>query len=200
MSYDNAVARLHVPANDYSVTLIDGNTVDLVTGELYLLITVEEVPSYTLLNAYCVPLVVYGSYNQTHTVLDSTFRLYLDATQNYFVFVAGSQLSGCCFSIETEAFKKFPSYVPDDVGSSDNGVGSSEGVFSVPDLDGNFGAYPNGSVVTVSARQGEYTIEASQQLWSYPAVDLQGSSVIYKLSQNGKILLAPHFLLTLKDS
>lgn len=72
------------------------------------------------------------------------------------------------------------------------------GGFSLPDLDGNFGAYSNGSVVTVSGRSGEYVIEASQQLWSFPASDFQGSCVIYKLSQNGKILLAPHWMLSLK--
>ena len=86
-------------------------------------------------------------------------------------------------------------------GVVNNGGGSTNtGGFSVPDLDGNFGAYSNGLTVTVLGRKGDYTIEASQQLWSFPADSFQGSCVIYKLSQNGKILLAPHFLVTLKAS
>lgn len=80
---------------------------------------------------------------------------------------------------------------------SDNGGGTTDG-FTVPDLDGNFGALPNGSIVTVSGRLGEYIIEASQQLWAFPASEFQGSCVIYKLSKDGKILLVPHFLITLK--
>jgi len=84
--------------------------------------------------------------------------------------------------------------------SSSSGGSTNTGGFSVPDLDGNFGAYPNDSIVTVLGRKGDYTIQASQQLWSFPADSFQGSCVIYKLSQNGKILLAPHFLVTLKAS
>ncbi|WNY98744.1 hypothetical protein SUSP_001162 [Sulfurospirillum sp. 'SP'] len=83
--------------------------------------------------------------------------------------------------------------------SSSSGGLPNTGGFSVPDLDGNFGAYPNGSTVTVLGRKGDYTIEASQQIWAFPAEGYQSSSIVYKLLQNGKILLAPHFLVSLKS-
>jgi len=70
--------------------------------------------------------------------------------------------------------------------------------FSVDDLDGNYGAYSNGTIVNVLGRDGDYEILASQSFWAFPASDFQSNSIIYKLQKDGKILLAPHFLLTLK--
>lgn len=70
--------------------------------------------------------------------------------------------------------------------------------FSVDDLDGNYGAYSNGTIVNVLGRDGDYEILASQNFWAFPASDFQSNSIIYKLQKDGKILLAPHFLLTLK--
>lgn len=98
----------------------------------------------------------------------------------------------------TDYFVLIDKSVYDFLGFSSSGGSTNTGGFSVPDLDGNFGAYSNGSTVTVLGRKGDYTIEASQQIWAFPAEGYQSSSIVYKLLQNGKILLAPHFLVTLK--
>ncbi|ATB69166.1 hypothetical protein SJPD1_1054 [Sulfurospirillum diekertiae] len=188
----NAVLSI-APINT-SFTLFDGTTVDVSLGDLVFFIQGQNTETNNLEYLdFVVVSFVDNIFNYSKTILGSNFQVFLSSDRNSFIFTSGENFQYVDFVIDASAMSKLPSSPHITGGVTSNG-------FSVPDLDGNFGAYPNGTVVTVSARKGEYVVEASQQLWSYPAVDLQGSSVIYKLSQNGKILLAPHFLLTLKDS
>ncbi len=79
-----------------------------------------------------------------------------------------------------------------------SGGSSSTSPFIVPDLDGNFGAYAKGTIVNVASRSGDFIVEASQFMWAFPSSDFMGSCIVYYLSQNGKNILVPDFLLTLK--
>ena len=167
-----------------------GVNVSIPANSLYLYATLDDGSSNQTVYADMISFVngIFESgFSSEEYVLNFTLEDTYSITSSFQPLVAGINFN---FRIDSRFYAEFP---------YDNGDTSSGG-FSVPDLDGNFGAYSNGSIVTVLGRKGDYTIEASQQLWSFPADSFQGSCVIYKLSQNGKILLAPHFLVTLKAS
>lgn len=191
--YGATKAILTVPSISQSITLLDGSAVDYNSGDLIFCIKTTIIDTNEEIFLDCVTVSFSDNiFTYTKSILNASFGLLLSTDVNSLVFSASQDLMYCNFIIDASAMGELPSCP-----IIDNGGGTSSGGFSVPDLDGNFGAYSNGSVVTVSGRTGEYLIEASQQLWAFPASEFQGSCVIYKLSQNGKILLAPHWMLTL---
>ena len=114
----------------------------------------------------------------------------------------GNSGLGCVFDyshylfVHNSAITFFNDFVNGSLGGSSSS--SSTSPFIVSDLDGNFGAYAKGTVVNVTSRPGDFVVEASQIFWAFPHPDFQGSSFIYRLSQDGKVLYAPDFILSLK--